>query len=460
MPASLLRALRYAIIFLFVGGASYLLWVWNTVPSGEFRAKWIPGQESPFIGGWGPAESLEVGIKNKDDFKVIGEVAAFTVKLPAEFKELEFKIAYDKPSAPLLLLSGKNGLGGRDVLERVLYSKFLEELSWPSRSFDNVIIYERERSERSREEFFSGSIPLQTVGMRVPRRLGKDSSKKNSWEMSLRGGHTFWLLPGDEENTELYLSVQDMNRHPSPDPVLITVEDGMRVIKKITYPDDGVKELNLPGEIRSLKVSVSAPRGPLRVKFSASDDIFIRKFSSNAARLVFEEHIFLGDDVGFGGRSVIPNIWTDGAYLTARTPHREGRQDIFFAGRLLPLKRSGEMVSVKLGINPSGILPVKVQRNDVELFTSGFFSLSPQDFFAPTWREVSWDDNAPIAGVVVGRYGSPVESSGILISEAKFDTSELLRESDGTYRFFLELPGAHENEGFVRLRSITLSARK
>lgn len=450
----LFRLARLLSVIFSIFAALFFLWKWNTVPQGEFFTTWFPGKESPFIYGFGPAEAIEI---DSDGFSLRGERAVFKISPPSNFKELEVEISYDMPEAPAVLLSAITSLGSMDE-NRVLYSRVLEQITWRRRELEGLSLWESQPSERSFLELIEGRVPLKTVGLRVPRPIGRGTSRDRTYRVSLRGGHTFWILPG-ESRVEFELLVQNMNRHPGEDPISIEVGDGRRVLKRAFYPDKNEDIINSPEAPERIKLAVPESNGPLEIKLRATEDIFIREFRTNAARLVMANRIFLGDDVGFGGKSFIPVLWTDSARVSAKTPHREGRQTIYFAGRQLPLEQSGEVKTLGLSNVPGGLLPIKLSKNDLELSVAGFISFSSEDFFAPSWPELDFAAPAPPSGVILASYAAPSLKEGVFVSKAKFKTDKLYRDQDGSYIFFIDLPGIASDER-VRIKQISFTAKK
>lgn len=452
----LFRLARFLSVIFSIFAAIFFLWKWNTVPQGKFFATWFPGKESPFIYGFGPAEAIKI---DSDEFFLRGERAVFKISPPSNFKELEIEISYEIPEAPAVLLSAVTGMGSMDTESRVLYSRVLEQITWPKREFEGLSLWESQPSERSFLELMEGRVPLKTVGLRVPRSIGRGTSRDRTYRVSLRGGHTFWILPG-ESRTEFELLVQNMNRHPGEDPISIEVGDGRRVLKRAFYPDKNEDSINSPEAPERIRLAIPESNGPLEIKLRATEDIFIRELRTNAARLVMADRIFLGDDVGFGGKSFIPVLWTNAARVRAKTPHREGRQTIYFAGRQLRLEQSGETKTLGLSSVPGGLLPIKLSKNDVELSVPGFISFSSEDFFAPSWPELDWSDPLSNQGVVVARYQSPNKQSNMLISKTKFNISDLYEEKDGSYNFFIDVPSINKKSEKLKIKQISFTARK
>ncbi len=437
----------------------FLLWVWNTVPGGVFKAVWIPGKESPFIYGFGPPDAL-AKTNNLSDFIIIGERVTFVVAPPAEFKEIEMRVAYDKPEAPLFRLEAKKGPGAVDIDSRVLYSEMLQNPDWEKTEKDGFIIFKNKNSSQELEKILEGGAPVYTLGFRLGKIMGNGAARTRDIPANLRGGHIFWALPEARGKAEIIFTVQDANRHAGEDPIAIEAYSKDKIIKKIVAEDSGGDNANFLEAPKEIRVSLSGVSGPLKIVFSASDDIFIRNIKAEAARLVVEDRIFLGDDVGFGGKTIVPVLWSDGRYLRAKTPHREGWQKIFFAGRSFEIKRTDKYAELALSRAPGGIVSIKPEKGDVELVTSGFFAFSPEDFFVPAWPEIAAWAEPPKEGIIIAKYAVPKEEKDYLASEAKFDLNKLAREPDGSYRFFLSLPGRGSSQGSARIRYISAVFRK
>lgn len=447
----MLKFFRYALTALFGLGSLVLLWEWNYAPGGVFEAVWTPEEESPFIYDWGPLGSLSYDGK-RETLRLNGAKAAFKIKAPFDFSRVEVEAVYEAPKAPEVSLEAASGPWSAPLNTRLLYSEFLENLNGNIRSENGLSVWEKNASGRSLAELASGAHPVKTVGMLAPKNVFGGAGREKTYAVSLRGGHVLWILPGGK-GAEINFKIQNMNRNPGPDPIVIEAYGGGKSLKRMELSDQPEADAG-PGPLRNIKFSVPDYDKTLEVRFSATDDIFIRELRANASRMVFENRIFLGDSVGYGGASSIPLLWTDSGSVRARTPHKESKQTIYFAGRGLRLDLSGEDYYLKLNGNPGGLLPIRLEHDDVEIGVSGFLALSPEDFFNPAWPRIYWDSSREPGETVLARYEPVKRSGGALVSRTVFDAKDLYRESDGGYRLFLSLSGSGEEELSIKRISI------
>lgn len=449
-----LRLTRLIIIALFGSAAIFFLWLWNTAPGGIFSASWMPDRESPFIYDWGPVSSLSY--TNQKDLLASGDRTVFKIKTPFDFSKLEIAVQYEEPETAEIKIGGLSGPWSSPDQKQILYSRLLENLDWNLRSEDGLNIWERASSGHSIQELRSGKYPLETVGMLVPKNLAGGAARDRTYAVSLRGAHTFWILPGGD-GAKMVFKIQNMQRNPGPDPIVIEAWGGGKIVKK-TVLEPWESAESGPGEVRTIDFSVPSYKKVLQIRFLATDDIFIREIGTNAARMVLEGRIFLGDNIGYGGQAVLPLLWTNSQAITARTPHREGRQTINFAGRKLKLQTSGENFYLRLQTVPGGILPIRLEREDADLSVSGFISLAPDDFFNPGWPEIYWDGSGPKGEVILSPYARAAREGAVLTSEAVFYAKDLYKEADGGYRFFLDILGPAPKA--LKLKRVSIKAFK
>lgn len=445
----MLKLLRYSLITLFALGSLALLWKWNYVPEGIFKASWTPKKETPFIYDWGPLGSLQtVG----ETLRLSGEKATFKIKAPFDFSRVEVEAIYERPKAQEARLDSASGPWSAPLNTRLLYSEFLENLDWGFRSEDGLSVWERNPSARSLPELASGAYPLKTVGMLAPKNMGVGAPREKTYFVSLRGGHVFWILPGGK-GVEINFKIQNMNRNPGPDPIVVEAWGAGKLLKRIALEDNPESEIG-PGPLQNIRFSIPDYDKSLEIRFLATDDIFIRELHTDAARMVLEGRIFLGDSVGYGGEAKVPVLWTDSPSIAARTPHKESKQTINFAGRSLSLDISGENYYLALKSDPGGILPIRLTHDDAEISVSGFIALAPEDFFNPAWPEIYWDSSRTDGETILARYEPVQKINGDFVSKAVFDAKDLYKEADGGYRLFLKLLGGEDKELIIKRISI------
>ncbi len=448
-----IKIFRRLTVLLFAIGALTLLWKWNYVPQGVFIASWAPERESPFIYDWGPLSSLSY-VDEKAILKVSGDRATFKIKAPFDFSKMEVSVRYEEPETEEIFLGGLSGPWSSPDRKQILYSRLLEKLDWNFKSENGLSLWERTLSGRSLQELESGKYPLETVGMLIPKNLAGGAARDKTYFVSLRGGHTFWILPGGG-GARMVFKIQNMNRNLGPDPIVIEAWGGGKIVKKTVLEADEEQGTD-PSEVKTVDFFIPSYKGSLQIRFLATDDIFIREISTNASRMVLEGRIFLGDNIGYGGKAAVPLLWTNSPSITARTPHREGRQTINFAGRELKLETSGDNFYLRLQSAPGGILPMRLAREDADINVSGFISLAPEDFFNPAWPEIYWDSGTPKGGTILAPYQLASRDGRVLTSKAVFWAKDLYKEADGGYRLFFDILGSAPKE--LKIKSISIKA--
>ncbi|MEK7516145.1 MAG: hypothetical protein AAB562_00950 [Patescibacteria group bacterium] len=361
--------------------AAAFVWVVvaNIAPSGKFLVRYVPGEESPFFQRLGPSSAVasgEGGERLKDDR------AFFLFRTPTQFDRANVIVSFEG-NAPIVELRAATG-----PLEAERERKFLRgEAASPAPA--NV----------------SAAGPV-LPGFRIP----------------LRGTHEFYFAPIGP--ADLTLTVQDRNRNAGADPIRARIIDlEGTLLAEAALPDDGNLFGNgVASESRALRLA--APHSSvLRLQFLASDDVYLLGIKGAMTKLAARERLFVADQPD--ERMPIPPIITDGAFLTASTPHREGFQTIRAGKEELSLQFTQERVTKRLTDKRTSII---LEKPDVRLETDGFFAFGTQAFFAPLEPAPSWATTVPV----------PYEPD---LMTTEFDLNALYRDERGRYRFEIVAPG-------------------
>lgn len=390
---------RLTVIPWLLAGAAFA-WVVmaNIAPSGRFVARYVPGEESPFFQRLGPSSAVaseEGGERFKDDR------AFFLFRTSTRFDRANITVSFEG-NAPIVELRAATG-----PLEAERERRFLRGEAAPP-ALANV----------------SAAGPV-LPEFRIP----------------LRGAHEFYFAPIGP--ADLTLTVQDRNRNAGADPIRAWIVDlDGTLIAEAALPDDGNPMGNgVASESRSLHLA--APHSSvLRLQFLASDDVYILGIKGAMTKLAARERLFVADQPD--ERVLIPPIITDGAFLTASTPHREGFQTIRAGKEELLLQFTQERVTKRLSGKMTNIT---LPKPDARLETDGFFAFGTQAFFAPVAPEFSWARAEAQPGA---------ES----VAAAEFDLGELYRDEKGRYRFEIVAPGLAFLENELQIKEIKIELER
>jgi len=358
------------------------LWVMgsNAAPSGKFTTTYTPGVESPFFQRLGPSSAVASG---DGDERLKDDRAFFLFRTPTRFDRARVTVSFEG-NAPIVEVRAATG-----PLEAERESKFLRP---------------------------------ETVSAPAARTVSTVGSALDEFRIPLRGSHEFYFAPIGP--TDLMLTVQDRNRNVGADPIRaqLFALDGTLLAESMLDDDGNAFGNGVASESRVLRLS--APHSPvLRLQFLASDDAYLLGIKGAMTKLAARERLFVADQPD--EHVPIPSIITDGAFLTASTPHREGFQTIRAGRETLALQFTQERVTKRLSGKTTSIV---LEKPDARLETDGFFAFGPQAFFAPIEPAFSW----------ASAESQPDAAS---VATAEFTLGNLYRDEKGRYRFEIVAPG-------------------
>jgi len=457
-----------------VAGLLFFLAVKAVAPTGSLSVTTDLVRPSPFISEPKPSERLAAAAAD-DSGRTLAPLVDSPLYLdltpPSAFDAVTMTVRFTNRNGALVELGALASSIDEQFDPRPAAAPLLDSLDWTRVSSGDLTLLERDRRFASVDEFFrQPPDPKQVAVYRarfdVPFSLPgyRPAGQPREIDVSLRGRHRLLTyVQGEPLNFTFYL--QDMNRQAGADPVIVSVYrlGAAEPIARTILEDDGdTADDQHSSKLRAAAISVTdPPDGVYQIELTADDDVFVRRIVTGQSKVVFQDRVYLGDQVGYSDDLRPVTVFTGGQELQARTPHLESVQTLRVAGRPLEISEPQTKYVRRLPAG-AGLTPVVSTRHDVLLETDGLFAFAAGDYFDPLPLTVSWyttaaDLKALGVGYILTTYEPPENDGGLDQASATFDAAKLARTEDGAYRFAILAPGISEEPRDLRLASVTFT---
>lgn len=410
-----------------------------------------------------------------DDGTVIplkGSPLYFDLAPPGSFEDVDVTVTYRAEGRPFMEIGGliSSFVGFYDDLPGA--SGLLDTLSWDRRSGDGLTLYQREPTYASVEEFRANPPSMDRVAVwetsvRTADEAPTGADAGFSRQISLRGAHRMTVHTGGDPLV-LHLSVQDMNREEGEDPAVLVVYDasGSMLIRLANLDDDGnTSDDQQQSGLRDLSISLpDAAAGTYQIAFSATDDMFIRRIESSSSDIVFLDHLYLGDHIGYSDTTPTATVYAMGEMVSARTSRDAALQTLMVGGQPLVLTAASEERSIGID-DDGGPVAIVSPKGDVFLEVDGEFALSANSMFRSRPYEISWNttertlDDRGIDYVLV-RYQPALQDDDLRSVTATFALGALARTPEGKFRFAIDVPGLDMTDGSFEIKDVRFTFRR
>jgi hypothetical protein len=452
----LYRLVVRIVVALAFAAALTFLFVRAFVPSGRLTVVDDLVHPVPFVSL--PQPTALTSAAETDDGRTltpfIGSPIFFDLTPPSGFTTAAVTITYQNDGQPVAEIGALESSIDQQYLMKPIENRVIDALPWKQVSSGTLTLYERHDRYASVDEFFRtpplrSSLAVYRADAPIPYVLPGyvPSATPREIDVSLRGQQRMLTYVKDEP-LNFTFTVQDMNRSAGADPVTVSVYrgDDTKPIARTVLPDDGdVTTDQRSSPLRTIPITVTAPsEGFYKIEFTADDDIFIRKIVTTQQKLVFEDKLYLGDQVGFSDKTPPITVYTDGQHVTGYTPHAEAVQTLKVGDANMTLDQPN--VTYEQAVAGKGLAPITSPKRDVLLGTTGLFALSPDEYFDPLPYEMQWfttpqDLNDRGIDYVLSSYEPPARIDGLEQGTATFDLRKLARTPEGAFRFVVNLPG-------------------
>lgn len=457
--------------------ALFYLFFRAVVPEGRLTTTTDLTRPAPFVSEPKPSERLAEPVTGQGGASMrplLADPLYFDLTPPSAFDSVAMTVRYANAGQPVIELGALASSIDEQYEMQAVDDALIDSLPWTRVASGRLTLLQRDRRYASVDEFFRdppdrkrvaayhadvSALPFVLPGY-APAAEGR-----TVW-VSLRGSHRL-LTYVKGEPLGFSFSVQDMNRQEGADPVIVSVyrEGGVEPVARAILPDDGdTRDDQRSSKLRSVAVSIADPaEGVYKIEFTASSDVFIREIKTRQKKLVFADHVYFGDHVGYSDLVPPAAVWTDGRRLAARTAHAESLQTLSVGKFKLAL--GSPNVRYVQAVADGGRVRVVAPKRDVLLETDGLFALTPDEYFDPEPYPIEWyttKDDLDRAGAqyVLARYEPPSTDGAMRSAVAVFDAKTLARTKDGAWRFVIAAPGIADTHHGLRIASVSFTLRR
>lgn len=438
--------------------------------------------ESPFISLLKPRGRVDQKLykdNSGDYYQTIHiDPVYFDVEFPRHFSDAHVTLKYKNPYESLLELGISRGELDEGFLlkpiENKLLDKLLAEGDWHVIQDKGRILFQKNKQYNTIDSFLQklpGESKIATYNFHLPityKRRNYEPKQGVHIPKSLRGGHSMLTYVGQNENLDFTFNFQDVNRGKNEDEIKIRVYHYDQEIYTRVLEDDGIAD-DSAFMARPFDYNLKLPtpgEGVYKIKIETTDDIFIRDIKAQQHLLVFENSIYLGDNVGylnekFPERYTATQLYSTTEKLSAITSHKEGFQKINFGPRTLDIDEKHIMFtkSYPLSQRKKLLEGLKISENDIKVIGKGLFAFDEKNFFDPSYLNITGDPdlNLDLYNVqyVIANYTPPIQDGAWKKQTLHFDIDRI-RDADNEYRFVLSFPYSQKKQTLIDMSEINI----
>lgn len=290
----------------------------------------------------------------------------------------------------------------------------------------------------------------------TPLQAMDHAGPTKTYEISLRGGHEFYVIPVDGR-LDMTLAFQDMNRHAGENTIALRVSQESETVWTKTLQTGGAQDREATAVFETpIHVGQLKP-GVYRVSLVMGDDIFLRRITTNAVHWVVGPRVYLGDTVGYAKKYLSVPMWTNSQHMVLETFHQEGLQPVRLGMSEAEVEQTHRAYSLDRSPGErEGAREVTVPRGDLRIVGDAFFSFSPQALFLPSPRRLT-DASDPLGeGVqaVITPYIRPIATRD---GWWRVAVDMRLHPNDERPKLSISAPGVRSREGWVDIRFAELT---
>lgn len=289
--------------------------------------------------------------------------------------------------------------------------------------------------------------------------LSDSAGAWKSYDISLRGGHDFYVVPVDGVIEYKFL-VQDVNRSRDPkNTAAFRLTRGDDILYTESVSVSGVVDTRMSEPVeKTIRVSDLAP-GVYKLSFVADDDFFIRSVSTRNKRWVIGPRLYVGDTVGYRATSTPLAVYTNSIHTVVDTFHKEGMQTVSLGSTSVQINKTHTpFVLSRSGAGSAGWSELKADKGNVRVIGDGFFALDRNAAFLPRPRRLTADTDPVAEGItaVLTPYEKPIDLGN---GWWRVATNYALRNTQDL-KFSLALPGIVSRNGAFDIRAASVEYRR
>lgn len=447
------------------------LYVENAVPSGTFIVKHSVQEVSPFIDPIAPRERVTEPKKNAQGEwyqTVTGDPAFFYVHPHRSFSSVDATIVFQNHDTPIVEFGALASKNPERYTLLPLQNLIIDQSSWPRLSEDGLLLLQRKPQYSSVQEFLLNppsrdQIATYHADLSAPFRLSDyvASKTQQTIPVSLRGSFILKTYAKNEP-LQFEFSYMDMNRDNGADPVslLVTNEQG-EPIAHAEAPDDGVVNTGKASMLKTVAVQTGpVSEGVYKLEFQTNRDIFVRSIQTFQQKIVFLNGVYLADEDGYKNAFTPVTFWTEAKQLSMQTRHAQSVQTVTLGTNFLSLSAPYQLMTTV--ISDPGLVPVKIEKGDVEVVTDAPIAFSQAQYFRPDPVRLLPHTDLDQLGVnyVLAHYTPPTEQDGWSRATVHLDTSSILLQNQDSWKFTFSTPEIGDLHTSVDVKEIILEMNK
>ncbi|MBD3281340.1 hypothetical protein GF391_01195, partial [Candidatus Uhrbacteria bacterium] len=271
--------------------------------SGIFYAETDLSGTSAFIYQFLPAERTIVAEGDELDFigqRMIEDPVYINARTPGPYAHVDVEMEMRVFHQPLVEFGIVRDKAGTQLDMIPWYSAMLESDDWrqvTSPGGTNGFVAGQTPASRL-DELDTRNLAVWLTTTTSPIIADPYSTTTQTFEVSLRGQHDFWVVPAGGR-IDIQLEIQDVNRSRSGGLLAIEISINDEVIKYDAVPASGSRDADYGNRIPVNIEMNNLDPGVYRIRLLADDDIFIREIQTTNPRFVIGPRLNIGDVVGY-----------------------------------------------------------------------------------------------------------------------------------------------------------------
>lgn len=281
-----------------------------------------------------------------------------------------------------------------------------------------------------------------------------------SYDISLRGGHDFHVVPVDGI-IEYKFMIQDVNRSRDPkNTAAFRITHGDDILYTESVSISGVIDTRMSEAVEKTIRLTDLQPGVYKLSFVADDDFFIRSISTRNRRWVIGPRLYVGDTVGYRATSTPLAVYTNSIHTVVDTFHNEGMQAVSLGTKTIKIDKTHTPFNLSRSSTESaGWKQLSAGKGNVRVIGDGFFALDRDAAFLPRPRRLTAETDPVAEGItaVLTPYEKPVDLGD---GWWRVSTEFALARTPGDLKFSLGLPGIISRTGAFDIRAASVEYRR
>ncbi len=431
-------------------------------PSALFQADAVMDGHSAWANPFLPGERATQAGPQPDGWigqRITDDPVYFTARTPGLYDRVDVGLEFRPVHQPLIEFGMVHDDAGKDLELRPLYAQELMDPDWRPASDGEAKGFVRGGADITR---LSGSdargMAVWYASTTYPAMADPATATDTAYDISLRGSHDFYVVPAGGR-IHLELTLQAVNRKAGTDIAVLRAFLGEEEVYREAFGANGSRDTRMEEAFTHAVDIPDAKPGVYRIVFTAQDDVFIRRISTNAQRLVIGPRFVLGDIVGYLPAPVPVTAWTNSRHLVVETFHPDALQTVTLGAASVSLKAAHISYRLDAAADAPAVEELHAPKGNARFIGDGFFALSPSSYFEPRPRRLSDQTHLRQEGIDVVR--TPFErpqplDDGWYLARQSF----VIDPNAPVLRFVLSAPGIDARAGAVDVRAVHLTYRR